>query len=292
MADFITRLAERALGVAPVVQPVIPSMFAPEPISHSTGLEWDSEATTSSGGLDRPRAPSAQETPPAREAPTGRPASAAMAQQEDQSGALLSLATSGSPRRTPESRPGPSHLSESGSSEHMAMTGKEDQRGSSRTTARHPQTPPETQPETLHRAEPGPTQRGLPLGPPSAEDESGEAIFRPLRSLLDRGQGETLPPVPSPGAQASLDASEDAPPPVAPRVVRPQPDGYLERGPQEPREAAPESSAPTIRVTIGRIEVRAITPPPMPLAQRTTPARPGPALSLDDYLKQHNGGQR
>lgn len=281
MADFITRLAERALGVAPVVQPVMPSMFAPEPISHSPALERDSEATTSPGDLDRPRTPLAQETPPAPDAPTGRPA--AMAQQEDQSGVALSSAMPGSPRGTPESRPGPSHLSESGSSERGAMTGKEDQRGSSQTAASHPQTSPETRPETLHRAEPE---------PPSAEDESGEAVFRPLRTLLDRGQGETLPPVPSPGAQASLDASEDAPPPVTPRMVRPQFDGYLERGLQEPRVATPESSEPAIRVTIGRIEVRAITPPPMPPAQRTTPARPGPELSLDDYLKQHNGRQR
>jgi len=290
--------------VAPVVQPVMPSMFAPEPISHSPGLERDSEATTSPGDLDRPRTPLAQETPPAPDAPTGRPA--AMAQQEDQSGVALSSAMPGSPRGTPESRPGPSHLSESGSSERGAMAGKEDQRGSSRTTARHPQTPPETRPETLHRAEPGPGWRGLPLGPPSAEDESGEAVFRPLRTLLDRGQGGTLPPLPSPGAQASLDVSEDtlrskatldrSQPPdaplVTPRIVRPQLDGYLERGPQEPRVAAPESSEPAIRVTIGRIEVRAITPPPMPPAQRTAPARPGPELSLDDYLKQHNGGQR
>ena len=304
MADFITRLAERALGVAPVVRPVVPSMFAPEPASHPTGLERDSEATTSPGDPDRPRAPSARETPPARDAPTGRPADAATSRQKDQSGDALSSATPGSPRETPESRPGPSHLSESGSSERGATTGKEDQRGPSRPPARHPQ----TSPETLHRAEPGPTRRGLPLGPPSAEDESGEAAFRPLRNLLDLGQGETLPPVPSPGAQASSDASQDtlaskatpdrpeppdAPPPVAPRMVRPHLDGYLERGPQEPRVAAPESSGPAIRVTVGRIEVRAITPPPpMPPAQRTTPARPGPKLSLDDYLKQRSGGQR
>jgi hypothetical protein len=286
MADFITRLAERALGVAPVVQPLIPSMFAPEPISHSTGLEWDSETSTSLGDLGWPRARSVQETLPARDAPTERPADPAMAQQEDQSDDALSSGT-------PESRPRPSHLGESASSERGAMTGKEDQQGSPRTTARHPQTSPEIRPATLHRTEPGPKRRGLPLGPPSAEDESDEAVFRPLGTLLDRGQGETLPPVPSPGAQASLDASEDAPPPVAPRMIRPQLDGYLERGPQEPRVAPAESSAPAIRVTIGRIEVRAITsPPPMPPAQRTMPTRPGPELSLDDYLKQHNGRQR
>jgi hypothetical protein len=284
MPDFITRLAERALGVARVVQPVMPPMFAPEPIGDSTGLEWDSEATTSPGDLNQPQAPSAQETSPAQDVPPGRPADAAMAQQEEQSGDALSSATPGSPRGIPESRSGPSHLSESGSPERGTMTGKEDQRDSSWTTARHHQTPP----ETLHRVEPGPTRRDLPFGPLSAEDESGEAVFRPFRTLPDRGQGETLLPVPSSGAQASLDTSEDVPPSIAPRMVRHQLDGYLERGPQETRVPAPESSAPAIRVTIGRIEVRAITPPPVPPA----PARPGPELSLDDYLKQHNGGQR
>jgi hypothetical protein len=31
MGDFFTRLAERALGMAPTVQPILPSMFAPQP---------------------------------------------------------------------------------------------------------------------------------------------------------------------------------------------------------------------------------------------------------------------
>lgn len=79
---------------------------------------------------------------------------------------------------------------------------------------------------------------------------------------------------------------------VAPGVVRPQLNDELERGPREPRVAAPEPPAPTIRVAIGRIEVRAITRPPAPPTQRTAPARPGSALSLDDYLKQRNGGRR
>ncbi|MCI0698652.1 hypothetical protein L0337_42475 [candidate division KSB1 bacterium] len=48
--------------------------------------------------------------------------------------------------------------------------------------------------------------------------------------------------------------------------------------------------APTIRVNIGRIEVRAITQPSaQPRPKRT---RSGPALSLEDYLKQRNGRQR
>jgi hypothetical protein len=51
----------------------------------------------------------------------------------------------------------------------------------------------------------------------------------------------------------------------------------------------PPVSTTTIRVTIGRVEVRAITPP-APASQRTAPKRTVPALSLDEYLKQRNGG--
>jgi len=290
MADFITRLAERALGVAPAVQPVMPPIFAPEPVSDSTSLEWEREATTPSDDLVRPRGPSVEERPPAREAPPAPRADAALAHQKGQSGDALSPAVPESPRRTPESRPGPAHLGGSGSSERGAMTGKEDQRSSSRTTAKNPRIPPGARSEPLRRTGPGPARRGLPLGPSSVENESGEAVFRPVGTLLDRGQEKTLPSAPSSGAVVSLDASENAPPPVEPHMIRPRLDGYFERGPQEPQVAPPESSTPAIRVTIGRIEVRVITPPHMPPAQRTASARPAPALSLDDYLEQRNGG--
>ena|SRR5947209_13927536 len=50
------------------------------------------------------------------------------------------------------------------------------------------------------------------------------------------------------------------------------------------------SRAPTIRITIGRIEVRAVTSSAP--AERRAPARPKPMLSLEDYLQQRNGGRR
>lgn len=53
------------------------------------------------------------------------------------------------------------------------------------------------------------------------------------------------------------------------------------------REAA--SAPPTIRVTIGRIDVRAIMHQP-PSPKRATPA--APKLTLEDYLKQQTGGRR
>lgn len=53
------------------------------------------------------------------------------------------------------------------------------------------------------------------------------------------------------------------------------------------RDATPQ---PTIHVSIGRIEVRAV---PAPTANNTRPQRPAaPRLSLEDYLRQRNGGRR
>ena len=49
MGDFLSRLSERTLGMAPVVRPAPASMFAPEPTSHAAGLEWEGETPTPSG---------------------------------------------------------------------------------------------------------------------------------------------------------------------------------------------------------------------------------------------------
>jgi hypothetical protein len=45
--------------------------------------------------------------------------------------------------------------------------------------------------------------------------------------------------------------------------------------------------SPTVQVTIGRIDVRGVKPAPPP---RSKPTQRGPTLSLNDYLKQRNGG--
>jgi hypothetical protein len=60
------------------------------------------------------------------------------------------------------------------------------------------------------------------------------------------------------------------------------------RAADEPAIADP--GPPTIRVTIGRVDVRAVMPaPPVPVAK---PVHPRPGLSLDDYLKQRRGEAR
>ena len=57
------------------------------------------------------------------------------------------------------------------------------------------------------------------------------------------------------------------------------------------RAARHDSSSPRpIHITIGRIEVRAVHPPPEPVPRRSAPA--SPKLSLEQYLKDRNGGRR
>lgn len=104
-------------------------------------------------------------------------------------------------------------------------------------------------------------------------------------------------PPPEPGL--NLEARPDTTSPrksSAAGVLRPddaafrEPKQLIPRG-QEAALPRPSPAPPTIRVTIGRVEVRTVMPsassPP-----RTAPARRGPAVSLDDYLKKRNEGTR
>lgn len=58
---------------------------------------------------------------------------------------------------------------------------------------------------------------------------------------------------------------------------------------QTANRATGDQAAPVIRVTIGRIDVRAVTQAAPP-ARRATP--PAPKLTLEEYLRSRNGGKR
>jgi hypothetical protein len=94
-------------------------------------------------------------------------------------------------------------------------------------------------------------------------------------------------------------ARDDARTPLVPRttargdwmVPRPPPRDQL---PQQsasiahaPMDDADVHQAPAVHVTIGRIDVRAITPPPS-LRPARPHVSPRPSSSLDDYLKRRN----
>ncbi len=67
-------------------------------------------------------------------------------------------------------------------------------------------------------------------------------------------------------------------------VAQPKITRHVEPCAPEPAQPSP---APIIRVTIGRIEVRAIHPAPTPLREPAAP--PQPKISLDDYLRSARG---
>jgi hypothetical protein len=318
MGDFLTRLSERTLGTVPVVQPMIAPVFAREPVN----LERDSEVTGDWSPSVRETQPTPnasagrredqgtvgytmptrhRETPDTRSDPHRRGASrssereVAFRHEDERDPAPVE-----SPQSTPE--PESSHLSNSDHSERRTISGKEDRREPSPAATRHPEAPT----ELLRHADPAlpgviSTSQDVlpessPIGPSSAADESDEAEFQPVRVLVDRIETPTPRPLPETWASSDARGSRVAPDPrepsdvprlITPRVVRPRFEDFPEQGSRESRGAAPES--PTIRVAIGRIEVRAVTPPS---ARPPTPARTGPSLSLDDYLKQRNGGQQ
>ncbi|KAF5414492.1 MAG: hypothetical protein C5S48_08840 [Candidatus Methanogaster sp.] len=101
------------------------------------------------------------------------------------------------------------------------------------------------------------------LTPPSSGD--GETYHLSSRVTAERNRESTREPASQPVAIERI---------TSPEKTRMQV--------SEPAEPA------VIRVTIGRIEVRATTPP-LPPAPRARPR--GPALTLDDYLNKRNGGQ-
>ncbi len=109
---------------------------------------------------------------------------------------------------------------------------------------------------------------------PKTETRPSEQNDKRLAPLVERdGQRSRLEPKPAP-LIAPSDSSQ----------LRP----YV--APVHPLPVAPTSQpklAPTIQVSIGRIEVKATAPPaPAPKKRRTTPS----VMSLDEYLRQRNQG--
>ena len=99
----------------------------------------------------------------------------------------------------------------------------------------------------------------------------------------DRHAADRLAPAPdeksTPGWRPPV--PQDAPP-VSPT-------GPMADGPRAPNREALSTQTPTVKVTIGRIDVHAVFPEPV----APKPASPvAHSLSLDDYLKQRREGMR
>lgn len=72
-------------------------------------------------------------------------------------------------------------------------------------------------------------------------------------------------------------------------AARLQPEASFDYG--DSTRSSGDSAPPVIRISIGRVEVRAVLPPTKPV-ERATPARTMPNLSLDEYLKRSEKGPK
>lgn len=143
----------------------------------------------------------------------------------------------------------------------------------------------------------GPTR-----SPPAETLKSGLRAEAPIARDSEPRREETAPV----SERASDPGGGERPPAAVPGPAEPpegagyiRPAGAMEPGPYRIPErtdtmpdmrpyAAPES-APAIRVTIGRIEVRAVAPPETRRPPADTPAERSRVMSLDEYLKQRTG---
>ncbi|MBX3057990.1 MAG: hypothetical protein KF770_16105 [Anaerolineae bacterium] len=119
-----------------------------------------------------------------------------------------------------------------------------------------------------------------------------ESPAPPAPALVEIVREQPIQPLP-PVAAAPVGVPEPASQPTTdPAAIRPeQIKPFIPangRAPHHPPPVTPPEPAPTVHITIGRIEVRATPPPPAKAAQKQPRT---PVLSLDDYLRQRNGGR-
>lgn len=286
MSDFFSRLAARALGPEPAVRPRLPGLFEP------TGLAVPALVEPASGRTE--------EESPSLEPAVERHEVVRRVGAPPPPPLLGSVAPALPASPAPEERrslPPPVRTD--------AVTAVSPPSGPVSSLPWGDVEPPALPPRLPSAETPGPVAPppapALPVGaPPEVR----------IRELVSPGvAGPSAPPamVPaSPGAERRVverrvverrvepgDApavggkpapDPPAPPVAAPRVVRREAPGEVPVTPSP----APPSPSPAVRVTIGRLEVRAAPPPPARPARRAASS----VMSLEDYLKRHAGGTR
>ena len=280
--DFLSRIAAKAVGAAPLVEPRLPSRFEarreaadefPRSCEEPVEAAVDAEPSGSASPPRRPRVEAvASET-----RPIGR-----------ETAATAGEARPPRPRGTETGTPPPS--------------------------AAPP--PPPAQAPAAPLAQPAPAPARAEM-PPAAPDRPRPLLVPPPETgAADRSEGaiarrpasEPVVPAARERDRASRPAPEaaasDAPPPVAREApapaARPQSPALdlAVRMPEiRPRPTRGEIRAvehspprPVVNITIGRIEVRANAAAAAPPTRRTPPPRPAPQ-SLADYLERRGGAR-
>ena len=132
------------------------------------------------------------------------------------------------------------------------------------------------------------------VGPRATSEAAGGADTGPIAAYPSREShqaeppriGATLLPTHRMGGRVGEGGEPDGPTPPRPT----EPPGWSPARRDADRAAPP---APTVRVSIGRIEVRAVQPPSSPAPPAPPPAGPppGPRVSLEEYLRERDARQ-
>ncbi len=319
MSDFLIGLLQRHRTTASPVRPRLGSLFEPAPLlgeasAPAPATPWllsepAGRAEMPETPLQSPPPPSAPSlTTPPSETILPRPRGVASQPPEPLPGQALPDRPAAPPGREPLPSPSPGAAAGERAGT-PSPPGDANAPGSWPARARLgvPDSPrPTVQPRGQ---EPGPLGASVPSSapvPPSAPASSSASD--PSRTPV---RPATLLPEDA-GRDAPEDTREDtlADAPTAPRAKRlsPAPMGKAAVSPRpltagraaeapalSPEPGRGEAQPRLIRVTIGRIEVRAQLPerheppPPPPVARPAASSRRVPALSLSDYLKQRGG---
>jgi len=305
MADFLTRLASRTLGLAPVAEPVVAPMFAPEPSLPAVAASDEAldapqqaaEPVATRGALPPVSSPRSMVRPVA---PRPRPDLAEARPAPPSAGEMTSRTAMTAPddvivrdlpaRRRLQLTPAASETVDEDALL-MPVAGTQKRRAPVGAAALMTTTPAET-----------PLAMPLPARPASPDSSRTQSTWteEPLAasSRLAVRQGRSTPP--------SWDVEPDEPlllplnpvealsmRPDARAAVTPVDEPELPRRAERGQAAAAATliSPLTIEVTIGRVEVRAMHPP-APVARPKPDAPTAPRLSLEEYLRNQNGGRR
>jgi hypothetical protein len=285
MSDYLSRLAERALGQTSFVAPLVRSRYGPtrEPELASEDRSWTAALRGEAGQPDAPRAALA-DAPPATEEIVDQSAPPAAAIPPSREGPSLGAT---SPRRQPPlavpALP----------AEHPADEAPEPPPSRGRRTAARPSLPRgQKEPPRIH------LHARSPVIPEPHRRRAGR-VGEPAPEPADEhpAEGRELEPTLGPPAIQAREPERLARPP-APARRRDSPTAPTQRAPlvdelptpprllPAPSWSARDEPSP-VQVTIGRVEVRAPAPPPAPVPAAAPD--PGPALSLDEYLRTRGG---
>jgi len=313
MADFLSRLAERTLGTAPVVRPVIAPKFAPGPPDHATREDAGNAPPRAPEIAGAPLLPTGPATPEPVPGPS-RPAVVPDKKDRRDVGSLVQPKPPGPIDAVIESRnygdarpPAPgtaregfgvglTRSEEPPSARPRVVTGGRS-RDPVRTVADDGQPPGEGF-EAPYRAERAPARRGAreeirrpkPERPSYVPPAPEDVHVRQPAPLSAAKSGPTA--TPPPRLEDGPGGEQTTVPTVVPRTIRQVTGREGGSSRRETRLPEPEPPAPTIKVSIGRIEVRAVTPPPAAPPRKERAVRQASSPSLDEYLKQRGGGRR